>query len=318
VDLARYWHRHGDLDEAARHATRLATTDRAEAAVILAAIDRDRDDAAACLANLVHAVDLLRAAPTSLLLVRALTDLGDAHRRAGRYPQAVTTLREALAATTDPRQLAAGLTVLAITAKELGAYREAGRWYARVGALHETYAAPLNDRATLEHNRAGLAYAQRRFSKAEDHARRAVLLRRRAPLDLAGDLAVLGAAVAGQNRHDEAREHLRRALKIFTEARPPRRYEIAVQLHNLAAVDHAAGSLAAAEEGYLRALAIKEELLGSDHPEVGVICNNLGTLRPDQDWLDRALAITGRALGAGHPTTRAVRLNLRAASGRTR
>jgi tetratricopeptide (TPR) repeat protein len=338
LDLARYWHRHADLDEAARqagHALRLVAAGavpvltRAEAAVTAAAIDRDRDDAAAGHAHLVHAVHLLDAAPPSprrnSLLVRALTALGDGHRRGGRYPQAGATLRRALALVeaeepADPGQLAAVLTVLGITAKELGAYRQAARCYAEVEALYRGSAVAPADQATLQHNLAGLAYAQRQFPLAETAARRAVHLRRRlraAEVEFAGDLGVLGAAVAAQERPDEAREHLGRALAICAGARPPRRYEMAVHLHNLAAVDQADGRLDAAEQGYRRALAIKEHLLGADHPEVGVICNNLGTLLHDRDRRDeargcyqRALAITERAYPAGHPATMAVHRNL--------
>jgi tetratricopeptide (TPR) repeat protein len=296
LDLARHWLRHDDFDEAHIH--------------------------------LARAVRLLRAAPPDPrrngLLVRALTELGDEHRRRGRYPQATALLRDALelaGAGADPGQLAATLTVLGITAKELGAYREAERCYAEVENLFRAYAFTLTDQATLLHNLAGLAYARQRFPQAEAHARHAVRLRREvrtATVELAADLAVLGAAITAQGRHDEAREHLRRALGICREARPPRRYEIAVQLHNLASVDHADGHLDTAEQGFLDALKIKEQLLGADHPEVGVICNNLGTLRHDQNRHDeardlylRALAATEHAYPPGHPTVTAIRHNLR-------
>ena len=61
-----------------------------------------------------------------------------------------------------------------------------------------------------------------------------------------------------------------------------RRYEVAVQLHNLADVSHAVGDLAKAEELYRQALALKEDLLGRDHPEVARVVNNLGTLLREQ------------------------------------
>jgi tetratricopeptide (TPR) repeat protein len=296
LDLARYWLRHDDLAEAHAH--------------------------------LAHAVRLLGAAPPDPrrdgLLVRALTDLGDAYRRRGRYPQATALLRDALAlagADADPGRLAGTLTVLGITAKELGAYREAERCYTEIENLFRVYAFALTDQATLLHNLAGLAYAREQFPQAEAHARHAVRLRREvrtATVELAADLAVLGAAITAQGRHDEAREHLRHALAICRSARPVRRYEIAVQLHNLASVDHADGAFEAAEQGFLDALAIKEQLLGTDHPEVGVICNNLGTLRHDQNRHDearelhlRALAVTEHAYPPGHPTVAAIRHNLR-------
>jgi hypothetical protein len=48
---------------------------------------------------------------------------------------------------------------------------------------------------------------------------------------------VLGAALAGQHRYREATAHLGQALALCRAARPPRDYEIAVQLHNLAGID---------------------------------------------------------------------------------
>lgn len=339
LELARYWHRHADLEEAARqsgHALRLIATGtvpvavQAEAALTAAVIDRDGDDAAASHAHLARAVHLLDAAPPTprrnILLMRTLTALGDGHRRAGRYPQATATLQRALALVQaetppDPGQLAAVLTVLGITAKELGAYPQATRCYAEVEALYQGRTVAPADQATLQHNLAGLAYAQRQFPQAETYTRRAVQVRHRqraAKVELAADLAVLGAAVAAQNRHDEAREHLRRALAICAGVRPPRRYEIAVHLHNLAAVEHADGHLEAAEQGYRRALAIKEHLLGADHPEIGIVCNNLGTLLHDQGRRDearscylRASTIAEHTYPAGHPTTMAIHHNLR-------
>ncbi|MEU4158359.1 tetratricopeptide repeat protein [Actinoplanes sp. NPDC026670] len=339
LELARYWHRHADLDAAARqagHALRLVAAGtvpvpaQAEAALTAAVIDRDRDEATASHAHLTHAVRLLDAAPPTprrnTLLMCALTALGDGHRRGGRYPQATATLRRARAlveaeTTPDPRQLAAVLTVLGITAKELGAYGPAARCYAQVEALYRGRTVAPADQATLHHNLAGLAYAQRQFPQAETHARRAVRVRgrqRAAKVELAADLSILGAAIAAQDRHDEAREHLRRALAICAGVRPPPRYEIAVHLHNLAAVDHAEGHLDAAEQGYRHALAIKEHLLGADHPEIGMICNNLGTLLHDQGRRDeargcylRASAIAEHTYPAGHPTTMAIHHNLR-------
>jgi len=339
LDLARYWHRHGDLDEAARHAEHalrlvaaagsVPATVQADAAVTAAEIDRDRDDSAVGRTRLEHAVQLLDAAPPAArrarVLVRALTGLGDCHRRGGRYPQASAALQRARALAEasdapDPMQLAAVLTVLGITAKELGAYEQAARCYAEVDAIYREHAAAPGDRATLQHNLAGLAHAQRQYPQAESHARRAVELRGRAAaaqVEFAADLAVLGAAIAAQDRHDEAREQLRRALASCAAARPPRRYEVAVQLHNLAAIDQADGRPDDAEQGYRRALAVKEQLLGSEHPEVGLVCNNLGTLLHDQhrdsearSCYLRALAIAERVYPAGHPTTTAVRHNL--------
>jgi Tfp pilus assembly protein PilF len=108
-----------------------------------------------------------------------------------------------------------------------------------------------------------------------------------------------------------------RALETCRAATPPRDHEVAVQLHNLAAVHQASGQTRRAEERYLEALALKERLLGPHHPEVAMVCNNLGTLLlaqgrdADADGhFRRALSIAERAYPAGHPLTAAILHNL--------
>jgi tetratricopeptide (TPR) repeat protein len=53
---------------------------------------------------------------------------------------------------------------------------------------------------------------------------------------------------------------------------------VATSLNNLALVYQAQGRYADAEPLYERALAIKEEALGPDHPEVAVTCENMAEL----------------------------------------
>jgi tetratricopeptide (TPR) repeat protein len=58
----------------------------------------------------------------------------------------------------------------------------------------------------------------------------------------------------------------------------PGHYEVAVVLHNLAAVAQARGDTIAAEKLFLRALAIKADVLGAGHPELATLWHNLGSL----------------------------------------
>jgi tetratricopeptide (TPR) repeat protein len=258
-------------------------------------------------------------------MARVLIALGDCHRRAGRYRRAREVLDRALRLV-DTDQCAASdlsgaaLAVLGITAKELGEYDQAARWYAQVERLHRAAGATAADAAALQHNLAGLEYARGRYPEAEAHIRRALALRRQAPraaaVEVAADLAVLGSALAGQHRYDEARTLFEQALDSCRTARPPRRYEIAVHLHNLADIEQSAGRLADAERRYRQTLAMKEELLGPDHPEVGLVANNLGTLLHQQqrveagDCYRRALAIVERAYPPDHPFTARIRANI--------
>src|SRR5262245_16864759 len=260
--LARYWQAVGDLDEAAREsqrARRLAcshpavpVTLVADVELTIARIAQDRDDTGGCRAHLHRAVTVLETAREGAdrdrLLGWALVGLGDQHRRAGQYPAAVEVLTRALRLVEsteppDPLLHTAVLTSQGITAKEVGAFDTAAQCYARVSRTHRERGATRADAATLEHNLAGLWYSRGDHAEAEAHARRAVALRRQDPgatqVELAADLAVLASALAAQQRYDEARTLLREALAVCRAARPPRRYEIAVQLHNLADVEHA-------------------------------------------------------------------------------
>jgi len=335
--LARYWQTSGDLDEAARHAHRAlrllhgSPVELAgEVTLTLAEIETDRCEYASGRARLVQLVDELDGLPAAgragrLLLARALTSLGDAHRRAGRYPQAIQTSRRACQLLEDPVAaqpdlLAAALTTLAITHKEVGEFEQAQQLYARVEQIRQEAGADDGQLADLHHNLAGLAYARQRYPQAERHARQAVSLRHAAGGDaarLAADRAVLAAALAALHNFDEARLQLNHALASCTAARPPRRYEVAVQLHNLAALDQACGQPQRSEQLYRRALAIKHDLLGPDHPEVALIANNLGTLLHQQyrtaeaaDLFRQALTIAEQSYPPGHPTTTGILRNL--------
>ena len=97
-----------------------------------------------------------------------------------------------------------------------------------------------------------------------------------------------------------------------------RSYEVAVNLNNLAALRHARGDAAGAGRLYRRALALKEKLLGPDHPDVALTLNNLAVLCKSQGehaeaaaLYRRALAVFEQALGGRHPKTTACRSNYR-------
>jgi len=349
LTLARYWLARGDVDEAARHsahALRLAgenaannsAPDRAtasltlvtEATLVAAQLHREcarYAEGEDLLSRLVHVLDA--AVPTDerdRLLAHALLQLGQAHLLAGRYDRAGATLTRAMrlvvhAPVREPATLAAVLTSLAIRAKELGAYDRAARLYGIVGRIHHESGATVAAAAALGHNLAGLAHARGHYESAESHARHAVGLQLTAGADdvaLAKDIAVLAAGLAGQDRYEEARALLHRAMTSCQDARPPRRYEIAVHLHNLASIEQRCGRAVEAERLYRDALSIKERLLGVDHREVALVANNLATLLMDQerhaeaaDLLRRALSIVERRLPPGHPMAGAIRHNLR-------
>jgi tetratricopeptide (TPR) repeat protein len=90
-------------------------------------------------------------------------------------------------------------------------------------------------------------------------------------------------------------------------------------LNNLASLYESQGKYDLAEPLLKRALAIREQSLGPDHPKTATSLNNLAVLSKTQGKYDlaeplykRALEIYERALGADHPDTIQIRENLAA------
>jgi tetratricopeptide (TPR) repeat protein len=84
------------------------------------------------------------------------------------------------------------------------------------------------------------------------------------------------------------------------------------------------GDYDAARPLYERALAIREQVLGPNHPETALALNNLaGLLYRQEDLstarslLEQSLAILQRALGPQHPTARVVQDNVEVLSRET-
>jgi len=84
----------------------------------------------------------------------------------------------------------------------------------------------------------------------------------------------------------------------------------AASLTNFARLLHAQGDLAAARPLSEDALAIREKVLGPEHPHTGLSLNNLGGVLQDQGDLagalplyKRALEISEKVLGPEHPET---------------
>ncbi len=244
---ARYWCRAGDVAEAARHARRALRLVRrhpappldlaVEVARAAARVERALSRVDAARDILAWALGMLDGTPESprrdRLLAAVLHDLGDCHRRTGRRAEAVRSsgrsgrlARLGGSARGDASALpAATLALLGMAAKQRGDFESAARYYAEAGEIHERSGATPGEAATLQHHLAGLAHAGERFADAETHARRAVELRRRVPgatpVDVAPDLAVLAAALAGQHRYQEARALLTLAMTACRTARPP-------------------------------------------------------------------------------------------------
>ena len=70
---------------------------------------------------------------------------------------------------------------------------------------------------------------------------------------------------------------------------------MAHSLNNLAVLYHSMGNYPQAEELYQQALSIRKKVLGSEHPDVATILDNLGALYIAIDKLDQAYTFSLQA-----------------------
>jgi tetratricopeptide (TPR) repeat protein len=259
-------------------------------------------------------------------LAEALIALGNCQRLGGEYGAALRSLEQAQGiirhAKLGSRLTASAWNTLGIVAKDTGRYEHAAHCYAEAAkALDMSDVSQISLQAALQHNLAGLAHAQGRYTDAEAPARRAIALRRRqgsgSPTEIAADETVLAAILAGNGRFDEAETLLRGAIATWTHLFGPEHYEVAVNLHNLAVIEQARGKLEEAEHLLQSVLAIKRRVLGDIHPEIAVVLNNLAALQTEQGHMDiaretydDAVEMFEATLGPDHPHTVGCRQNL--------
>jgi tetratricopeptide (TPR) repeat protein len=105
-------------------------------------------------------------------------------------------------------------------------------------------------------------------------------------------------------------ECFQKAIDLASKSDPEIDIDLATSLNNLAYLYRSIGKYAQAEPLYVRALAIKEEQLGANHPSTATSLNNLAALYESigkyaqaEPLYVRALAIREEQLGAHHPDT---------------
>jgi len=137
--------------------------------------------------------------------------------------------------------------------------------------------------------------------------------------DVAASAAVDLVLTAGhrQARHAEGKVWARHAEVAFLLAGKPLGLSEALRLHALAIVHNAAGAYAEAKALHERALAIREDALGPEHPLVATSLNSLarvheltGAFAEAKALHERALRIREKALGPEHPDVAASLTNL--------
>ena len=143
-----------------------------------------------------------------------------------------------------------------------------------------------------------LASARKRIEEA---------LARSAGAESANHRVTLALVLHEMNLEAEAESQLRTVIADIEGMKGNER-ALATALNNLAWLEHEAGRLDEARPLYSRALSIREEALGPDHPHVAWTLRNLGLLLLErgelgeaETLLDRSLSIRERALGETHP-----------------
>lgn len=260
------------------------------------------------------------------LRVQALGRLGQVQRAEGRYTDAETSLRSALALAEetlgpDDAEVSTAANNLAVLYKYTAQFGQAESLYLRALTILQARSGPDLDAATIWHNLGGLEHSRGHYAEAEQYARRAMETRQRVlgrdhPA-VAADAAALGSILDALGKHDAAEAFFRQALDTFESRLGAEHPEVAVNANNLAAVEYRRGNHAEAERLWRRALAIKEKTLGPSHPELAVTLTNLGVLAHSRGCDAEAKKLWGRALEVltghvtpDHPVWRAAEDNL--------
>jgi tetratricopeptide (TPR) repeat protein len=261
---------------------------------------------------------------------RTMGLIGEICRTLGDFVRAEVSLKEALRIVAAEfgeasEEVANARNNLAVLYKACGRFDEGLHLYQK--ALETVV--KLNDEdclacSVIYHNVGGILHAKGDFTGAEPPGRKAWeisrrLLGERAPQTLF-DAVAYAAILDGLQRYDESEAIYRGALLTFEQIFGPEHYEVASNLHNLAAVLCARGDLDDAEKLYRRALTIKEKLLGAESPDAALTRNNLGALlnrkgRPKEAavLLQSAVEILQDRLAPDHPHLALARANLESA-----
>ena len=218
-----------------------------------------------------------------------------------RYAEAERLHRRALAIWKalgpDNPDTATSLNNLGVLLRFQGRYYgEAEELLRRALAIREAELGPNHpDTAISLNNLALLLQAQGRYGEAEPLLRRALEIReatlRSDHPDIVFTLNDLAGVLRAQGRYyGEAEELLRRAMKIREAAVDPdhpdgatipnvtTNLDTATSLHNLGKLFRDQGRYGEAEPLLRRALAIREQALGPDHPDTATSLNSLGVL----------------------------------------
>ena len=261
---------------------------------------------------------------------RTMGLIGEICRTLGDFVRAEISLKEALrilaaAFGEASEEVANARNNLAVLYKACGRFDEGLRLYQQaLDSVVKLHGEDCLASSVIYHNIGGILHAKGDFTAAEPPGQKAWEISRRLlgeddPRTLF-DAVAYAAILDGLQSYDESEAIYRRALVTFEKTFGPEHYEVASNLHNLAAVLCARVDLDEAEKLYRRALAIKEKLLGAESPEAALTRNNLGALlnrkgRPKEAaaMLQSAVETLQDRLGPDHPHLAFARANLESA-----
>jgi tetratricopeptide (TPR) repeat protein len=257
---------------------------------------------------------------TAGLYCRALSLLGIALMKEGRYAEAEPALRQTLAimeqslGQEDPN-VAVFANDLATLFQKTNRLPEAEMLFRRALAVKEKSLGPEHPEVAIAMVNLGLLlFLADRWAEAETLYRRALPVYERSfgleHPEVGVALCNLAQLLLARNRPAEAEPLLRRALAIAEKSFGPEHPNVSDSLGTLATLMWGKNRLAEAEPLLRRALVIAERSLGSEHPELVRGLNKLAVLLSTtnrqaeaEPLMRRALAICESTLVPDHPDT---------------
>jgi CHAT domain-containing protein/tetratricopeptide (TPR) repeat protein len=247
--------------------------------------------------------------------VTALSLLGVAHGRLGRYEDAARAFKQALDiiernVRPDDPTLAVFLGDLGSAYTFLDRLTEAERLFLRALSLREKSPGPQSAGLTaVLSDLANVYRLQGRKQEAEATFGRALkIAEAQAGADSLNAATVrnnLARVYEEDGRFRDAEQLYRRALAINEKTRGPRHPEVAVNINNVAHALEPQARYVEAEALYRRAIDILEQGTAPNHPRLATALNNLAVVYARQSRFDeaeplykRALAIREQSLGA--------------------
>ena len=195
-----------------------------------------------------------------------------------------------------------------------GKYREAEQLYEEALAISSTNESGRRQVPSALLELASLRRMEGRYGEAEQFARRALEKQEvfwgRDSLQVVGSLARLGDVCTKQDKTDEARELLNRAMAIIEKRSGPADASLAFLLEGLARLERAQGNYDLAETLTRRAIAITEVHEGPEGRHLVPLLALLGAIASDQEnhadaqrVFQRGLTVAEKAFGRNRPQT---------------